>query len=145
MRGLAGMAGPMTDNEKNSRSSKLSFAARLTLAFALVVVMTVLVALGMLSFVFDHDLRTDPLFAIIVAAAIALLLAICIGYLFARRMVRPLNRITSTARAIQEGDLSARTHLRGEDEISRLGEAFDAMAASIEKDRMLERLSLIHI
>ncbi len=139
MRGLAGMAGPMTDNEKNSRSSKLSFAARLTLAFALVVVMTVLVALGMLSFVFDHDLRTDPLFAIIVAAAIALLLAICIGYLFARRMVRPLNRITSTARAIQEGDLSARTHLRGEDEISRLGEAFDAMAASIEKDRMLER------
>ncbi len=126
-------------NDKKKGFGNLSFAARLTLAFAFVVVMTVLVALGTLSFVLDHDIRTDPLFAIALTAVIALVLASCIGFLFARTMVRPLNRITSTARAIQAGDLLARTHLRGDDEVSRLGEAFDAMADSIEKDRQLER------
>ena len=37
------------------------------------------------------------------------------------------------------GDLSARTDLHGEDEIARLGETFDEMADSVEKDRELER------
>ena len=44
-----------------------------------------------------------------------------------------------TARAIGDGDLSARTHLTGEDEVARLGETFDVMAESVEKDRDLER------
>lgn len=44
-----------------------------------------------------------------------------------------------TARAIKEGDLSARTGIRGEDEIARLGMTFDEMADSIERDRKLER------
>ena len=43
------------------------------------------------------------------------------------------------AKAIKEGDLSARTELHGEDEIAHLGETFDAMADSIERDRELER------
>ena len=51
----------------------------------------------------------------------------------------PINRMTSTARAIKEGDLSARTNLRGDDEIASLGATFDEMAESVEKDRMLER------
>ena len=44
-----------------------------------------------------------------------------------------------TARAIGDGDLSARTKLTGEDEVARLGETFDVMAESVEKDRDLER------
>ncbi|MEI3229775.1 MAG: ATP-binding protein [Gordonibacter pamelaeae] len=51
----------------------------------------------------------------------------------------PINRMTKTAKAIKEGDLSARTDLHGEDEIARLGETFDEMADSVEKDRELER------
>lgn len=129
----------MSDKKKGLHWSNLSYAARLTLAFAFVVVLTVLVALGTLSFGLNHDIRTDPLFAIAVAAVIALVLAIIIGFLFARTMVRPLNSITAAARAIQEGDLSARTYLRGNNEVTRLGETFDAMADAIEKDRQLER------
>jgi len=70
---------------------------------------------------------------------VAILLASCIGFLFARGLVRPINRMSKTATAITEGDLSARTGLRGEDEISRLGETFDEMAEAVEKDRELER------
>ena len=62
-----------------------------------------------------------------------MILASCIGYLFARNLVAPINCMTKTARAIKEGDLSARTDLHGEDEIARLGETFDAMAESVEK------------
>lgn len=87
----------------------------------------------------DEQFRENSYQAMIFATVLAILLATCIGFLFARALVSPINRMTSTAKAIKEGDLSARTKLRGEDEIARLGETFDAMADSIERDRELER------
>lgn len=87
----------------------------------------------------DQEFRNNSYQAMLFASVVAIVLASCIGFLFARNLVAPINRMTSTARAIKEGDLSARTNLTGEDEIARLGETFDAMAESVEKDRMLER------
>lgn len=87
----------------------------------------------------DQEFRNNSYQAMLFASVVAIVLASCIGFLFARSLVAPINRMTSTARAIKEGDLSARTNLTGEDEIARLGETFDAMAESVEKDRMLER------
>ncbi len=82
---------------------------------------------------------TTPIRPCFIASVVAIILASCIGYLFARNLVAPINCMTKTARAIKEGDLSARTDLHGEDEIARLGETFDVMAESVEKDRELER------
>jgi signal transduction histidine kinase len=87
----------------------------------------------------DQEFRNNSYQAMFLAAAVAIILASCIGYLFARNLVAPVNRIMKTARAIGDGNLSARTNLRGEDEIARLGETFDYMADSVEKDRNLER------
>lgn len=87
----------------------------------------------------DQAFRDNSYQAMIFATVLAIVLASCIGFLFARALVSPINRMTKTAKAIKEGDLSARTELRGEDEIARLGETFDAMADSIERDRELER------
>ena len=87
----------------------------------------------------DQEFRNNSYQAMLLAAIVAIILASCIGFLFARNLVAPINRMTKTARAIKEGDLSARTELTGEDEIARLGETFDAMAESVEKDRELER------
>lgn len=87
----------------------------------------------------DQEFRNNSYQAMLLATIVAIILASCIGFLFARNLVAPINCMTKTARAIKEGDLSARTNLRGEDEIARLGETFDAMAESVEKDRMLER------
>ncbi|MDO4503329.1 MAG: HAMP domain-containing sensor histidine kinase [Coriobacteriia bacterium] len=77
--------------------------------------------------------------AMLAASLFAIILAVICGCCFARNLVRPINTMTRTAEAIKEGDLKARTELRGEDELSQLGETFDAMAESIENDRNLER------
>lgn len=87
----------------------------------------------------DQQFRENSYQAMLLASVVAIVLASCIGFLFARNLVAPINRMTKTAKAIKEGDLTARTNLTGEDEIARLGETFDEMAESVEKDRALER------
>ncbi len=87
----------------------------------------------------DEEFRANSYQAMIFASVFAIILALCIGFLFARNLVNPINRMMRTAEAITGGDMSARTELRGDDEIARLGETFDEMADSIEKDRKLER------
>ena len=87
----------------------------------------------------DQEFRNKSYQAMIIAAILAILLASVFGFFFARSLVRPIKRITDTAVAIKEGDLSARTNLEGEDEISQLGQTFDTMAGTIERDRKLER------
>ena len=87
----------------------------------------------------DQEFRDKSYQAMILAAILAILLASVFGYFFARNLVRPIKRMTDTAEAIGEGDLTARTNMRGEDEISKLGQTFDAMADAVERDRQLER------
>ena len=87
----------------------------------------------------DEVFRDRSYQAMIWAAVVAIVLASLIGYLFARNLVRPIKRMTSTAIAIKEGDLSARTNMTGEDEVAQLGKTFDAMADAVERDRQLER------
>ena len=87
----------------------------------------------------DEEFRDQSYEAMIAASLVAIVLASLIGYLFARGLVRPIRRISRTAIAVKEGDLSARTGMQGDDEVSQLGATFDAMAASIERDRTLER------
>ena len=87
----------------------------------------------------DEEFRNQSYEAMIAASLVAIVLASLIGYLFARGLVRPIRRISKTAIAVKEGDLSARTGMQGDDEVSQLGSTFDAMAAAIERDRQLER------
>ena len=87
----------------------------------------------------DQEFRDKSYQAMILAAIVAILMASVFGFFFARNLVRPIRRMTETAVAIKEGDLSARTDLQGEDEISQLGQTFDAMANAMERDRKLER------
>ena len=86
----------------------------------------------------DEVFRDNSYEAMALASIIAIALATIIGFVFARNLVSPIHTISKTAKAVKEGDLSARTGLTGEDEIARLGETFDAMAEAIETDRELE-------
>ncbi|MBQ6395506.1 MAG: HAMP domain-containing histidine kinase [Atopobiaceae bacterium] len=72
------------------------------------------------------------------AALVAIVLAIIFGIIASRSISSPIKRITSTASQIRNGDLTARTGLRGDDEIGRLGETFDDMATTLERDLKLE-------
>lgn len=87
----------------------------------------------------DEEFREKSYQAMVFAAAIALIIAIIVGVLFARALVAPIRRITDAAKALKEGDYSARTGMHGSDEIARLGHTFDLMAESVEQNRKLER------
>lgn len=87
----------------------------------------------------DAAFRTNSYTAIVIAAVIAVVLASIIGYFTSRALTRPLQKITSTANQIRDGDLTARTGLHGDDEIGLLGETFDAMATDLERDIKFER------
>ena len=87
----------------------------------------------------DEEFRDRSYQALVTATIIAILLASVIGFVFARNLVKPIKRMTDTAIAIKEGDLTARTNMEGDDEVSQLGATFDAMAEAVERDRKLER------
>lgn len=87
----------------------------------------------------DQLFRTRSYEAIVFSTLLAVFISLLIGLAFARSLVDPIKRISHAAKAIGEGDLSARTNLEGDDEISRLGMTFDDMAESVEADRQLER------
>lgn len=86
----------------------------------------------------DASFRTSSYAAIVLAALIATAVASVLGFLFSRTMSKPIQRITSTAKRLRNGDLTARSGVTGADEIGQLGETFDDMAASLERDIELE-------
>lgn len=86
----------------------------------------------------DAAFRESSYEAIALAAAIAVGVSLVIGYLFSRSLAQPIRKITDTAARIRNGDLTARTNLRGDDEFGRLGETFDSMAGEIERDIKFE-------
>ena len=87
----------------------------------------------------DSAFRDRTFNAMALAALIAVCISIVIGFLVSHMLTSPLRRITSTAKQVRDGDLSARTNMRGDDEIDRLGETFDEMATSLERDLKHER------
>jgi signal transduction histidine kinase len=74
---------------------------------------------------------------LIVTASVALLLAIVVSSLLARRFTRPLRRLTDAARALAEGDLARRVSAEraqtGGLEIAELSHQFNAMADQVEE------------
>jgi two-component system, OmpR family, sensor histidine kinase MprB len=71
------------------------------------------------------------LLALVPAAALA---AAALARLAAGRVLRPVGRLTETVERIRDtGDLSAPIETPGQDEISRLGQAFAAMTAALDE------------
>lgn len=86
----------------------------------------------------DLTFRSNSYNAILIAAVAAIVIACIFGFIMARSLSRPIKRITSAASALRGGDLTARSGVRGEDEVGQLGETFDDMAATLERDMKLE-------
>jgi len=87
----------------------------------------------------DESFRRRSYQAIVFAALIATALAAIVGFVASRGVMASVNRVTEAAKKVKGGDLTARTGMVGDDEVSQLGETFDAMADSIQRDRELER------
>ena len=86
----------------------------------------------------DAEFRTLSYNAVVYAGFVAVLLAVIAGVMVSRKLAKPIKSITSTASQIRSGDLTARTGIVGDDEIGQLGETFDDMATSLERDLKLE-------
>ena len=87
----------------------------------------------------DIDFRTSSFEALLLGGIASVLLAVLLGFVFSRALTRPVRIISGAAQRIKEGDLTARSNVRGNDDLGQLGETFDEMAESIERDRELER------
>jgi signal transduction histidine kinase len=62
------------------------------------------------------------------------LLAVAISLLSARTITRPLDQLTTAARAIARGDLDQRVHVRTHDELEKLAGAFNFMSQSLAQN-----------
>jgi signal transduction histidine kinase len=93
------------------------------------------------------DLPSRAIPAFLIAAAAALLVCIALSLWLARRLIRPLAAVESTARVLASGDLSARVALddRTEDEIAGVANALNVMATQLEAARGSERAFLLSV
>ncbi|MGD2114829.1 MAG: ATP-binding protein [Acidobacteriota bacterium] len=82
-------------------------------------------------------LRLDRRLLAAVAGVAAL--ALLLGGLLARRIVRPVEALAAAARDLGAGDLGRRVDVASNDELGRLGRAFNDMAAALERAEDLRR------
>ena len=79
-----------------------------------------------------RDALVSAALAWILAAALGVGLAALAGYLMAARISRPVVALTVASDRMAEGDLTARAPAGGHDEVGRLAQSFNGMAARVE-------------
>lgn len=85
-------------------------------------------------------LQRSLAFAVSVSAALAVLVALTAAILMARRVANPVLAITRAARELTDGKWSARVvDLSRTDELNELGEAFNSLAANLEREDTVRR------
>jgi signal transduction histidine kinase len=82
----------------------------------------------------DQQLETLDRQALL-AALLFILGGASVGYYMAERISDPVNRLTRATRRIARGDLDARIAATSSDELRRLVEAFNSMAADLQRQR----------
>jgi signal transduction histidine kinase len=84
----------------------------------------------------EIDQQIDELDRRVLSAAVLFsLLGAAIGYWMAERIADPVNRLTRATRRIARGDLDARIAATSSDELRRLVEDFNQMAADLKRQR----------
>jgi two-component system, OmpR family, sensor histidine kinase MtrB len=82
--------------------------------------------------------------ALVTGGALLLLLVGGVTWLVTRQVVTPVRLARRVAERLASGRLEERMHVRGDDDIARLGTSFNQMAASLQKQiRQLEELSRV--
>jgi two-component system sensor histidine kinase BaeS len=66
-------------------------------------------------------------------------LSIVVSLVFSKRLTDPLKRLTAAAKDISEGNIKTRVPVLGNDEISDLSRAFNAMASNLEIQEALRK------
>ena len=89
----------------------------------------------------ETEAQTDELDRrVLLAALVFIMLGAAIGYYMAERIADPVNRLMRATRRIARGDLDVQVLTTSSDELRRLVDAFNQMAADLQRQRKeLER------
>ncbi len=88
----------------------------------------------------EQRLRDKLAGAVLFGSAIAVAVALVVTFLVARRISRPVGRLTAAARRLEGGDLSARAaQARAPGELGTLAAAFDSMAEALDRQERSRR------
>ena len=127
------------------RAPRLSFRARLTLALLFAAIVP-LVVFGVVVVAFEIILGrqgADATFAQILLFALAILLAFAIVAAFAltTELLGPLRSVVAAVDRVSKGDLSSPMQVAGDDELARLADSHNRLAADLERrNRELGRI-----
>jgi signal transduction histidine kinase len=76
---------------------------------------------------------------LVVGLGAAALLAVIVMLTIFRRVLRPIEALTESTRALAGGRLDARVAVHGDDEVAELGRAFNSMAEALERNERSRR------
>ena len=139
-------ARPSSGPEPQRVGPGISFRARLTAGLIAGAVVP-LAGFGLL-LVGAEVARTGGLDAtlaalVVFALAAAVMIAVIFAYFLAGNLTAPLRTISRAVERVSAGDLSARVNVAGEDELARLVESHNRLAAALERrNRELGRILL---
>jgi methyl-accepting chemotaxis protein len=68
-----------------------------------------------------------------VSAGIALVLTLLVGAAFSRVVVRPVRELAAAAHRVEKGDLSVTVPVNSQDEVGKLGQAFNTMVQGVRE------------
>lgn len=77
------------------------------------------------------ETRRDTTKALFLIAMVAASIAMFLAWYSGRRITRPIQQLTATAREVREGNLAAQAPVSGGDEVGQLGETFNEMTGSL--------------
>ncbi|RXJ69115.1 hypothetical protein CRV08_03640 [Halarcobacter ebronensis] len=84
---------------------------------------------------FEDDFKSNinsPILRILPISIFALLASIFLGIIIFKKWIRNIDRLSTVAKAVKNGDLSIRSEVKGSDELGLLGVTFDLMLDDLE-------------
>ena len=133
------------DRDSDDPPLGLGFRSRLTLALILAAVLP-MTAFGLLVLAIGATIGGPAADAnvariLLFGLAIAVLLAVFVSYLLAADLTRPLRAIAAAVDRVSAGDLSTPIRVGGDDELARLADSHNRLAADLERrNRELGRI-----
>jgi signal transduction histidine kinase len=94
----------------------------------------------------SHQMFLDAIHRYLIQATVgAVVLAGLLAFLLTRMTLRPLSEMAAATRELAAGDYTVRVSAKSDDEIGRLGQAFNEMADSLERLEQIRRSTVSNV
>ncbi|HKB78371.1 MAG TPA: methyl-accepting chemotaxis protein [Thermoanaerobaculia bacterium] len=122
----------LSGESASPRARPVRLRTKFVAAFVVQTLLITLLAVGLEQWRI-HSGRGSAFTDYLLVGLVALAVALVLGFFTSGVIIRPVSELSKTAKSLAQGDLTQRTGLVESDEIGSLAEAFNAMAASLER------------